>query len=267
MCGICDIQNKDEPKEFTDKEVDEFILAVYAGTITVRSLDLATYLKVARKLSNGMYKGYGLQLMDVLYLSPDYKMLYALRTNVYVFSAAKQYHQVREMRDLLRSGDKITPFSEFKKGAKDVFERYNENYLKTEYNSAIAQGRSASQWQEIQANKLAAPYLKYQTAGDGRVRPEHAQLNGIVRLVDDKFWDLYMPPNDWNCRCDAVQITEGKETDISGLKPENVPEIFRMNAGKDKVVFSHKHPYFTVAKGDKSFAKTNFGLPLPKDVT
>ena len=41
-----------------------------------------------------------------------------------------------------------------------------------------------------------------------------------------------------------------------------MPDIFMFNAGKQRIVFSPKHPYFDVADRDKGFAKTNFGMPI-----
>lgn len=262
MCSFCEIENKD-PDLFTDDEIERVIYGIYSGIITVRSLDFATYQKVARKLSEGVYKGYGIHLDDTLYLSEDYLMLRSLKTNVYIFSAAKQYQQVRHMSSLLTEGDKIRPFSEFKKEATEVFKEYNVHHLTAEYNSAIAQSRSASQWVDIYNNRAVLPYLTYQTVGDGRVRPEHAMLNGITRKIQDPFWDKFMPPNGWNCRCDVSQHEEAKETDLTNFKtPDTVPDIFQFNAGKEKIVFSKKHPYFKVAPQDKDWAKQNFGLPL-----
>lgn len=262
MCSFCEISNQ-EPDLFDGDEIDRIIFGIYSGLITVRSLDLTTYRKVARKLSEGVYKGFGVHLGDVLYLSEDYQMLRALRTNVYIFSAAKQYQQVRHMSSLLTDGDRIRPFSEFKKEATEVFKEYNVNHLNAEYNSAIAQSRSASQWMEIYNNRAILPYLTYKTVGDGRVRPEHAMLNGITRKVEDPFWDKFMPPNGWNCRCDVSQYETGKVTDLSNFKtPDTVPDIFQFNPGKEKIVFSKNHPHFSVAPQDKDFARTNFGLPL-----
>lgn len=266
MCRFCDIVNLEEDL-FSDDEIDRIIIGIYAGTITIRSLDLQTYLKVARKLSEGMYEGYGMNLDTVLYLSEDYKMLYQLRNNVYIFSGAKQYQQVRHMSSFLTDENGVVPFSRFKKQATEVFNEYNVNYLRAEYNSAISQARSASQWKEIQRDKSVLPYLKYITAQDGRVRPEHAALNGITRKVDDPFWDKFMPPNGWNCRCDVQQLSEGTETDLTNFKtPDSIPDIFQFNAGKERIIFSKEHPYFKVAPQDKAFAKNNFNLPLPKDV-
>jgi SPP1 gp7 family putative phage head morphogenesis protein len=265
MCSFCDIVNQ-EPDLFDEQEIDRVIAGIYAGIITLRSLDVKTYLKVADKLTSGVYKGYGKTLDTVLYLSEDYQMLYALRDNVFIFSGAKQYQQVRQMSSLLTDNGKIVPFNEFKKQAKTVFDDYNKNYLNAEYNSAIAQSRTASQWQDIERTKGLFPYLQYQTAQDGRVRPEHAALNKIIKRVDDPFWSNYMPPNGWNCRCDVTQLDEGKVTNTENLVVENVPDAFKFNAGKDKIVFSKEHPYFDVEPRDKSFANSNFGLPMPYEV-
>lgn len=267
MCSFCDIQNKSGQLHLFDEyEIEKVIAAIYRGEITIRSLDLNTYKKVAEKLTNGVYDGFGNNLKTVLYQSDDYLMLKALRENVYIFSAAKQYQQVRLMSSFLTDGDKIVPFSEFKKQARNSFDEFNVNYLTAEYNSAIAQSRSASQWMDIEKNKKTFPYLKYQTAGDGRVRPEHASLDGIIKKVNDPFWGKFMPPNGWNCRCDVVQLDEGEETNTENLVVENVPKEFMFNPGKQKIVYSKKHPYFKVAKQDKDWAKQNFGLPLPGDM-
>jgi SPP1 gp7 family putative phage head morphogenesis protein len=265
MCGFCDIQNIDTKQLniFSDDEVERIIYDIYNGTINLRNLDVHTYLKTARKLSDGVFEGFGKNMDNMLINTPDYKMLYSLRENVYIFSGAKTYQQTREIGSLLTKEDAISSFGDFKKQAKNILDDYNVNYLSAEYNSAIAQSRSASQWMDIEKDKDVLPFLKYRTAGDGRVRPEHAQLDGITKEVDDKFWSLYMPPNGWNCRCGVIQDDVGEITDTKGLVVENVPDIFQFNSGKEKIIFSPKHPYFDVADRDKEFAKQNFNLPLP----
>ena len=110
------------------------------------------------------------------------------------------------------------------------------------------------------------PLLQYQTIGDGRVRPTHAALDNIIRPISDPFWKQYYPPNGWRCRCTVIQLSEGQETDLSGFNPpDDVPPLFRMNAGQDGYVFKSKgkdkHPYFDIAKEDKANAKVNWNLP------
>jgi hypothetical protein len=267
LCGFCDIENKEEEKInlFTEQEIDTFIFGVFAGIYSVKNLDLSTYLKIARKLSQGVFTGYSKTFSDVFYGSEDFTMLKALQENVYMFSAAKQYTMLREMNKYLVTDKKVTPFVEFKKQASVIFDEFNENYLRAEYNSAIGQARSASRWQEYVKESNVFPMLTYKTAGDGRVRPEHEILDNISRPVGDKFWNHYYPPNGWNCRCIVIQ--EGDEVKPSkvpkDISPDDVPIEFRFNAGKDKVIFSKQHPYFKgVSRKDKPFAKQNFGMPL-----
>lgn len=265
MCGICEIENKLQPLNlFTDEEIDAIVEKVFIGIISLRSLDLETYLRVARKLTEGVYEGFGKTLFDVQFNSPDYDMLRALRENCFIFSGAKQYQQIREMNALLTSEERVNSFYEFKKKAKEIFVNYNENYLYSEYNVAISAARSANQWMTIEAEQEALPMVTYKTVGDGRVRPTHAALDNISRPVRDKFWDSYMPPNGWNCRCTVIQSDEAEKTSLRGFKkPHDVPDIFLYNPGKSRIVYSPKHPYFKVAPRDKEFAKLNFNLPLP----
>lgn len=266
MCGICTIQNIDDTKQlnlFSDDEVERIIYDIYNGTVNLRNLDVHSYLKVARKLSEGVFEGFGKNIDGLLLNTPDYKMLYALRENVYIFSGAKTYQATRSISSLLTTDGSITSFSDFKKKATGIVDDYYKKYLSAEYNSAIAQSRSASQWMDIENDKDVLPFLKYRTAHDGRVRPEHAQLDGIIKPVDDPFWSSYMPQNGWNCRCGVIQLEKGKVTDTKNLVVENVPDIFKFNAGKERIVYSPKHPYFDIADRDKDFAKKNFNLPLP----
>jgi SPP1 gp7 family putative phage head morphogenesis protein len=274
MCGICDIQNiANEPlNEFNDSDFDRIIHGIVIGNISTQFLDYNTFLRTARKLSEGVFKGFGVDINNTLYGSPDYNMLFDLRNNVYVFSGAKTYQQTREIEDILKklsssltTGDKINTFGEFKKQAKDILVKYNENYLRTEYSSAISQSRAASQWMSMENDYELMPMLTYHTVGDGRVRPEHAILDGISRDLKDNFWNTYYPPNGWNCRCTIMQSDDAIKTSLKGFKPSeaNVPDIFKFNSGKDRIVFSKEHPYFDVAQKDKKNAKNNWNLGTP----
>lgn len=268
MCGYCDIENNVEPiKIFTDDEYEKLIVAIAGGLVTVANLPEPMYLKIARKLTDGVFEGFGKDFEGIDINSDDYRMLFDLRRNVWVFSGAKTYQQVREVSELLTYPDKneILTFADFKKKAKNILVEYNENWLSAEYGSAISQSRSASQWMQFEKDADLYDKLEYHTVGDSRVRPTHAALDGIVRPVNDKFWDNYMPPNGWRCRCTVLQgDDEMKTTSLKGFKqPDDVPDVFMMNAGKDRIVYSPKHPYFKVEPKDKALARNNFNLPLP----
>ncbi len=272
MCGIHCFTNKlDEiPNPFNEHERNTLINETWTGVITKYNLPVNIYTKTVSNLLKGSAKGFGKDLISAEFGSPDYEMLADLADNIYMFSGAKTYQNVRSLTDLLKDSEMKSNFYSFRKEADKIFETYNVDYLKAEYNTAKSSSRMAGEWMRIEDVKDVLPLLEYDTVGDGRVRPEHAILDKIVRPVDDKFWDTLYPPNGWNCRCRVKQLSDGEVTNLQGKSNlyENVPKEFRMNSGKDRIIFKEqgegKHPYFDIAKGDKAFAKNNFNLPIPK---
>jgi SPP1 gp7 family putative phage head morphogenesis protein len=90
----------------------------------------------------------------------------------------------------------------------------------TNMHSARSFGRFEQQWRVREERR----WLRYVTAGDNRVRPDHRVLAGIVRPIDDGFWVFY-PPLGFRCRCSAVSYDDGqmkrfgyKETDMKITK-------------------------------------------------
>ncbi len=178
---------------------------------------------------------------------------HALENNAFVFSGFKAYHTLREVGlSLLDPDGSIKPFETFRRDVAKVNDRYNHNYLYAEYNHAVGASIMASRWQQIE--KDGDRYdLQYRTAQDDRVREDHAILHGTTLPPSDPFWDHYLPPNGWNCRCTAVQVRKGKypqsDPKLSMLRGKNCTEaarqqIFRFNPGKDLKLFPPRHPYF-----------------------
>ncbi|MBJ8744038.1 minor capsid protein [Citrobacter farmeri] len=85
---------------------------------------------------------------------------------------------------------------------------YNVN-MRTAYNS----GRYA----QMMNNAEDYPYWQYVAVMDGRTRPAHAALNGMVFRYDDPFWQTHYPPNGWNCRC-RVRALSAERMKALGLK-------------------------------------------------
>jgi SPP1 gp7 family putative phage head morphogenesis protein len=171
------------------------------------------------------------------------------------------------MNLLLRDADgAIKPFNAFKKDVAPIMEAFNKNYLKAEYNLAVANTQSAVQWENIQKDKEFFPSLRYVTTGDARVREDHVELDNIIRPVDDPFWDNYNPTNGWGCRCTVQQVTTKNKTDLRTKKIPELDSTFKNNPGRSRKIFTEKHPYFDVPKQLETFKKSNFGLPLPAEL-
>lgn len=197
-------------------------------------------------------KGYGMQLEEADFDSIDQEMLRKLEQNVYQFAAAKNYAQLKAISQaLLDEQGRLRNFSQFRRAAAVVNNEFVNQWLKAEYNFATASAQMASRWNAIQKDKDVLPLLRYDTAGDERVRLEHQDLEDVTRPVDDPVWDIIYPPNGWNCRCDVQQLSSGTITPLDKINiPANMPDMFKYNSGKQGVAFPPGHPYYDGLPGD-----------------
>lgn len=146
----------------------------------------------------------------------------------------------------------VRSFSSFKAEAQKVGNIFNKNWLKTEYQHAIAASQSASNWESFKLTKKALPLLQYDTAQDDRVRPEHAALQGVTKPINDSFWNSFYPPNGFGCRCGVRQLADGDVTPnekINYPDEKGVPPSFRTNVGKTGEAFPKDLPFFKTPIG------------------
>lgn len=250
----------------TPEQEEKIFEDIWRDAITVFALPLVLFSDTFAELEKALFRGFGAKITDFPEGSKEFVLLTKLRENLNRFSAAKTFQNVRDTVVFRLDEGRLRPFNEFRRDAKKIFDTYNDNWLKTEFETVISSAQSADQWQDINRDKTTLPLLKYVTAGDERVRPEHVELDGIVRPVTDGFWDTFMPPNGFNCRCTVIQLEDGDEP-ISPIitPPPPDPSIFNKNPGKVNFIFKDKgsspHPYFKVPDNIREFKKQNFGLP------
>ena len=75
-------------------------------------------------------------------------------------------------------------------------------------------------WVRQQRNKRIAPYLQFSAVNDSRTRPSHAALHGVIKHIDDPFWETHYPPLGFNCRCLAIARMEKDVEEAGGVTPE-----------------------------------------------
>lgn len=270
---------------FSKTQIVQLLSGIFKGHITPRKLPERLYLAIADFLKDGTYKGYGTTLFELRqkladgikgkFNQKDLVLLGDLRANIYMFSAAKTHAQLKEMTAALVADDgKLKPFADFKKDATQIFGKYNESYLKTEYDTAYGQAQMASKWRRIEDEADVLPYLKYDAVLDKNTSDICRPLDGITAPVNDPIWKKITPLNHFNCRCVLLQLDDinkpkltSEKTKASRTKKaeDQMQDVFKMNAGQDGYIFSPKHPYFQVAPNEKAFAKKNFGLKIPKN--
>lgn len=183
----------------------------------------------------------------------------ALENNAFVFSGFKTYHQLSEVGlSLTRRDGSVKPFNEFRKDVEAINSRYNGSYLYAEYNHAIHASQMAVKWNDF-VKDGDEYYLQYRTAGDDRVREAHARLDGTTLPPSDPFWNEFLPPNGWNCRCQTVQVlrddyavSDSQRAIENGRQCTSEPkqQMFRFNPGKEMKIFPPKHPYLPRGCGD-----------------
>lgn len=271
--------------QWSDDFIRQLLDQIFNGQVTEYNLPENLYFAIADYLKKGLYEGFGISHrelalslkkgLETAFDETDFELLDELRDNIYMFSAAKTYQQVVDTRNLLATDEGVSSFSDFKKGAEKIFTQYNENWLQTEYNTAIGQAQMAVKWNDIEKHRDILPYLKYSAVEDPNTSDICRPLDGVTLPIDHAFWHKFMPLNHFNCRCTVQQLSknegEGQITDPKEVRlltyevGDEMQDNFKMNPGVDKVIFNNNHPYFSVTKKDRAFAKQNFGLSIPPE--
>lgn len=265
--------------EFFDEiELERLLNNLYSGAVNTSRLPVDLYKKTLDTLLEAVYKGFGGVLGDFPEDSANKLLLKHFEHNIAIFSGAKTFQQVKDMSSLVFTSEGFKrDFNEFKRIIvgdefhEGVFNKYNKNYLKTEYNTAISTAQMGSEWIQYEEDADVFPFLKYVTAHDERVRHSHAEFDGVVRPVGDEFWKTHVPPNGFNCRCRLVQLNP--EDDVFSVTPDdqikNLPKpdstLFEMNPAKSGYIFDPSiHPYTkNIEERFKVASEQNFGFPTP----
>lgn len=255
VCGGSDVLNIAPINSAEwNKIFEAFTKEVYTAKGKGANISKDLYQNTAAQFAGALMKGFG-NKMEFAYDDPNNLLAAKLRTNLFAFSAAKSLSQYKDFAEAMIDKDgSVKPFNKFKQDVSKINALYNDNWLKAEYETAIASAQAAAAWETIIKNKDVAGLLEYLTMQDEKVRAEHLALHGIVAPVTDKIWDSIYPPNGWKCRCKTRQFEKGlkptKEADMyKRVKKANIAPMFKNNVGKTGLVVEGKHPYYKNVKG------------------
>lgn len=197
-----------------------------------------------------------------------------LQRSDYIFSGIKTFHELNEaFPSLLDENGERKPFERFLNDVQNIDSTYNANYLRSEYNFVHSSAQMAAKWEQFMEDGDRYN-LQYRTAGDGKVRPEHAALNGVTLPPSDSFWEEYYPPNGWNCRCTVVQVRKSKypstpHDEALALGEEALQRdtkgIFHFNPGKEEKSVPDYNPYTIRRCRDCDVAKGKLNLAYVAD--
>lgn len=236
-----------------DDLTNKLITSVWNKTETI-GIEGQLIVTEALELIKGLKSGYG---TTVGYNTPDTLAMQLMEYNLFEFSASKTEARLAAMKDLLIDQEKneIRTESDFKKLANERVKDLNQNYLTTEYNLSVSVGQNSAAYQRFLSEKdTVTSFVQYQTAGDSKVRSEHAKLDGkIFNLSDSEAMKLF-PPNGHGCRCEFNQYNRTpKEGEVmSGKVAQDILNAddakwsksqFNINRGDLKKVFTNEQFY------------------------
>jgi SPP1 gp7 family putative phage head morphogenesis protein len=107
---------------------------------------------------------------------------------------------------VLAALEKGTTLRDFVKATEDILTR--PWHRETVFRTNVLSSYGAGHWEQAQDTRSMRPYARYSAVMDGRTRPSHAALHGLVYPLDHPFWKTYWPPWDYNCRCAAITLSQ-----------------------------------------------------------
>ena len=241
----------DVDRVFTDRQTQQLLRDIFNGKVDPDTLPVDTYNSTGEILTRGAVEGIKNEQLLGLGFMPDQQFMNDLQDNAYKFAGAKTLDEVIALSDALIDPETKNPrtWSQFKEVAHQITENHRVHWLRAEYNNAMSSAQMASKWDDLVGDD-DFPYLKYITAGDGRVRNHHARLDGTILPKEHTFWSQFYPPNGWNCRCTVVKLSDLYDDELtpqSKIPRIDQPDEFNINVGTHRVLFSPEHDYFTVA--------------------
>lgn len=110
----------------------------------------------------------------------------------------------------------------------DSFTRLSQNRKETVFRTFLQSAYNAGRWDQ-QTRNPDRRYLMYDAVNDGRTRPSHKAMDGIIRPIDDPFWKTHYCPNGFNCRCVCIALTEqqalARSRGMNGLRKPVTEEM------------------------------------------
>ncbi len=281
-CAVCggtldDWQFSAELKNDKIKQLENQLWEALYNSNETLPIESKLIVEEATQLVKGLYSGWGDRVIEVSYTEPDTVALALMEQNAIEFAMSKTEARRIVGENLFKDKEKLklNSFSEFKKIASQKTKNFNANWLRTEYNLAVATGQTSAAYFRAVSEKQHIQYVKYLTVGDSNVRNSHQLLDGKIFKINEasKVW----PPNDYGCRCTMEQYPhEPNKTDLM-LGNEGVKILgnkykasdFAINRATEKVIYTPGQFYAKIdslKKRINNITFKDFGLKSYNDI-
>lgn len=166
-------------------------------------------------------------------MPPDafYRLPAEKRAQAFTISGLARLDQVQRVADeFARMQAEGGTLADFQKWAKTQDWNLPRHRLETVYRNAVQTAYNAGHWRRFEETKADRPYLMYDAINDSRVRPSHLALDGVIKPVDDPFWNTHSPQLGHRCRCNLRSLSADEAREKGGIT-QNPPAEGVADAG------------------------------------
>jgi len=147
------------------------------------------------------------------------------RRKAFTVSGLASIDQIQAVKDRLeRIIAEGGTLADFQKWAESADLGLQPAHLETVFRNTVQGAYNAGQWRSFEANKAFRPFLMYDAINDDRTRPNHLANDGVIRPVDDPYWDTHSPLMGHRCRCTIISLNakqaEARSRDGRGLNQQ-----------------------------------------------
>ena len=151
---------------------------------------------------------------------------------------------------LIGEDGKLKPFEQWERDTASIGKHHVENWLKTEYSTAVRRARLAAEWRQFEREKNILPNIEWMKTAAVTPGEDHKPFWGVILPIGHPFWNAHRPGDRWGCKC-GWRSTDADIVPPSGdawSNPVFAPaDGLDNNPGKDAMLFSFAHPYFAAA--------------------
>lgn len=177
--------------------------------------------------------------------TPNEDFIYQLKYNNAVFSAFKTHRQQNDLAaSLLDANGNLKSFATFKNDVAPIVGKYNQDWLKTEYNTAVIRARQAANFKKFEETKDLFPNLQWLPSTSIERRNFHVKFYNLVKPISDPFWKTNYPGDLWNCKCGITNTDDSVSEETPKAEYQPTPGLDE-NPGITGAIFSDTNTYRT----------------------
>lgn len=259
-CGRCGgFSNAAEHRiTFSPEALNNGLRSIFSGFDVKNDIQQDIFKETLRLFNQAAAKGIS-QNYDEKAITDEF--LEQIRHNNEIFSVFRTHKMQNDIaKQLLNGNGQLKSYDQFRRDVAPLTGKYCDQWLNTEYNTAVIRAHRAADWKHFETEKDVYPNLMWMPTTSVTPDPVHQSFweRQLTLPVDDPFWGHHHPGERWGCKCTCEQ-TDAPVNDpigVSGGGGERTSSKgLAGNPGQTGQLFSEDHPYYPKNCGSCPFNK------------